>query len=562
MTYRIKSVFSGLLFFSFLTLIGFALWFCGYPKPNPLQQIVPAREEPDFTFIDPSTIKDLLIIKNPSITTIKNRFNTAPLGYLDGICVDDANAAPFSFIGVLDENNDLYYNDIINPVDADHYPQELEYIYRYDKLSPEQIQIEAYQGSMNSIGPYRYFMPDEDVLSALDTGYQFVVIIGELSETVTFRPIYDTQCYDEYVKVGEHRAAAPSGRDGAVYYLSYSLQGESGRNGGDGSDGADAPAGAYGVAGGDGGSGGAGQDGADAYNPGDHGGDGTDGGNGGDGGNGFRGEDAGNGDDGRRGAEGPKLTVTISPIYSKFYPNEELVYIVVSAQYWDLPPDEYTSRGSPLGPPVIKNFIFHKNQPFVFISQGGNGGNGGTGGYGGDGGPGGNGGAGGDGGEGGRGGDGRPAANNQTAVRGGDGGNGGAGGNGGDGGNGAIGGNGGNGGNGGRGGDGGEIIVQVYGSPDFQQSIRQSIDFLSIPGEGGRYGGAGENGAPGDAGDGGRKGDGGDGGNGGSYGGSNGSNGRDGLSGDDGDPGPYNYHRANDGQRGPDGQTQQPVWNY
>ena len=100
------------------------------------------------------------------------------------------------------------------------------------------------------------------------------------------------------------------------------------------------------------------------------------GGNGGSGGNGASGVRGGNGGKAKNGLpaeHGPQLNVEIRPIYSKFYPNEELVFVQVTARYYRL-------RTRSAYRTEVKNYIFHQKQRFTITSVGGKGGAGGAGG--------------------------------------------------------------------------------------------------------------------------------------------------------------------------------------
>ncbi len=452
----------------------------------------------------------------------------------------------------VDSNGRLLYNDTIRGPTLPHQKD--------CKLDMSEISTSPIGGELRDTWT---ITPTHNVLSTLDSGIGLQWSWKDQQGTIRYAPSYASSTFSPYMTYG------PTGRHGSVGFhpndngRAYSGDaggnGASGKNGSAGSNGQNAwMPGQSGGHGGDGGRGGRGRDGSDGRDAsslsgnGGNGSNGTPGGHGshgGNGGNGFPGNNAEDGEYGQRGVDGPDLTIVVRPIYSPFYPGEELVYIEV--------------KGNQNGRSSTENYIFHQGHPFVITTQGGqggDGGNGGEGGHGGGGGRGGDGGRGGHGGNGGNGGDGGngDSAQGISAGRDGNGGNGsrgGNGGNGGDGGNGATGGCGGDGGNGGRGGDGGDIQVKVLGSSSFQQQAVNSLVFRSLGGRGGSGGLAGRDGSTGLGGRAGYAGQGGDGGSGGSgyqYGksapsGSSGSSGRSGFQGGS------RYCDADNGRQGPIG---------
>lgn len=417
----------------------------------------------------------------------------------------------------------------------------------------EAITMEGIHGSVDTKSRFR---PDSNVLLSLDDGFGLRISIGGKTEEVRFTPDY--RKYAPFIKLAPHTKPANAGISkypaDAVRSGSDGRAGTTGSDGGHGTDGNNATL--FGQKGGNGGRGGHGGDGDDGQNGkngdtptnGEAGGNATNGGMGGDGGNGYRGSGAGDGSAGGRGENGPDLKIVFRPIYSPFYPEEELIYAHIQATWIDINNNPYRVDK--------KNYIFHKGESFRFESRGGNGGQGGDGGRGGDGGHGGDGGSGGDGGNGGDGGDGGSnLAEDPKRAKGGAGGAGGDGGRGGNGGNGAKAGCGGNGGDGGRGGDGGNISVSIEGDARLYRQVVRQFQFLSIPGIGGQGGNKGANGAPGEAGafgSGGAAGSGGAGGEG-STNGKKGSSGSQGDSGDSGKKGSRVRCEVYSGRKGKNG---------
>jgi hypothetical protein len=443
---------------------------------------------------------------------------------------ESRNTALLDLVAVLGDDGALYVNDLVHG--------SLPAAYEYGKIPSSAITLFSPQGRFE--GDARLFAPSEDVLAALDTGYQIDVRVANRIERVIFRPAYDADRYAPYARNG---VSPPPAAEGETPQGAFSISEFDGARGKDGSDGGSGESGkngrsgsAPGQNGGRGGHGGKGADGREGQS-------GGAGGNGGGGGDGRAGGSGTRGQDGDPAEAGPSLAGSIRPIYSKFYPDEELVFIEVIATYHD----------AKLGRPYReerKNYVLHRKQPFTVSSIGGRGGEGGAGGSGGAGGWGGIGGDGGAGGNGGRG-------QSVSAGAGGAGGDGGHGGDGGRGGRGVRGGDGGDGGGGGRGGDGGEIRASLAGSAAFQAEVRASLRFASVAGEGGHGGRGGEAGAQGSIGGGGRKGPGGSGGEGGS-GKSHGARGRDGESGKDGEPGSSDQEHGRPGKAGRFGDPGRP----
>lgn len=487
---------------------------------------------------------------------------------LQGVGAEQSKVKTMEMIAVVTEDDAVYYTDIVHDSKA------------IAALKNMKINTQAltYKSVCGSLDAELRFSPDRDVLCPLDSGYKLSAEINGVVEEIVIKPLYDSSLYQPYHEIGRTPSKARTGFTFGVSFGAGSLSGRSGSTGRTGQNGSDGHPGrnaqSYGVNGGDGGSGGAGGTGKSGHSGsssrelGGRGGDGGDGQRGGDGGNGANGADGyegangGPGEPGHRAEDGPVLKVVIKPIYSKFYPNEELVFMQINASWFDVGGAKYLEKNL--------NYIFHPGDKFTVTSRGGKGGSGGDGGRGGDGGSGGaggDGGRGGDGGSGGSGGSGGPG-DQQKGIKagnsgaGGDGGPGGEGGNGHGGGNGAMGGDGGDGGHGGRGGDGGKIIVSVNGSNSFLSQIKNSIQFYSIPGEGGQGGQRGENGMAGFAGRAGNAGDGGNGGSGGSGNpsGKSGSKGQSGKRGSTGNSGHSNGHQANPGATGPAGQSVSPQW--
>jgi hypothetical protein len=445
-------------------------------------------------------------------------------GYAGTLSPEAGPTRTVDVLTVVTHAGDLVFSDIVHPEDRSQ-------VYVHCKLDPASLAVAPIAGSVS--GGW-VFTPARDVLQSLDSGFGLTVRAGGVVEHLVYPPRYDTAAYSPFDREappkppGDRGSSPPPGGRAAG-----GARGEDGEDGEDGGDGGDGDDGALtGQSGGDGGGGGAGSPGVDGAPgavgaPGGDGTDAADGGDGGDGGDGFRGGPGGDGFDGARGEDGPSLDIVFRPIRSRFYPDEELVFAEVVATWSG---GYRTER---------LNYVFHPRQGFRFRSVGGAGGDGGQGGRGGDGGDGGAGGPGGPGGPGGLGGAGGPAGTVGTptegvpAGSGGEGGDGGDGGRGGRGGSGSVAGCGGDGANGGRAGDGGDITVTIEGSPAFRATVRQWMQFESIPGppgRGGARGDAGESGSGGPAGPAGPLGEGGDGGAG-SFAGPTGEDG------DDGDPG-------------------------
>lgn len=489
----------------------------------------------DMTEVGPTQVKALFLNPRPEVIGLSPEAGYTPL---------------VQMVSVVDQEGRLLFNDILHEEAPYH-------TLTHGKLSLKGLDIKPIAGTLDD--RYR-FRPSRDVLTSLDSGFGIEIEVGGQRDRVVVPPLYDASGYKPYTRKGKSKSSgkqgySPTGRGIA----SSGKDGRNGKTGGTGQNGANGEDGAskgenarnFGQDGGNGGDGGSGGDGGDGLRGSDNlspGGTGYQGGNGGrggaggngkNGGTGFYGADGKRGEDGERGEDGPMLKIAFRPIFSKFYPEEDLVYASIDATWRDIHGNIYKREK--------KNYVFHKNQTFRIKSIGGKGGDGGQGGHGGNGGRGGSsgdGGDGGDGGNGGGGGSGGPpdlASGTPAGTRGpgGSGGNGGRGGNGGAGGNGAPNGCGGNGGNGGRGGDGGRIKVEVNGPTVFQNAVRQYMTFFSIPGRGGKGGGGGN---PGRAGSGGYKGRGGDGGDGGLGGfgspsGRVGEDGADGKCGSAGNPG-------------------------
>ncbi len=529
---------------------------CSYPQPQlPAEKNFSGAVNKTTGYVDISGKKVKAIFITP---------RTAEQGKPVGVAAEQAAVQTLDVLAIVTEDDSIYYTDVIHNPDTVAALQNM-------KLNPKELNFGTRCGSLDNA--YQ-FTPVRDVLCPLDSGYQITAARDSAAETLVIKPLYDASLYKPYYEMGKTPEKAHTGDTYGPAFFSRELSGASGRNGdtggrgGDGAPGRDAHAlGVSGGDGGDGGRGGSGKNGAggsSGYGEGSDGSggangtDGGPGGNGNSGGDGFRGADGGRGQNGLRGEDGPTLTVTIKPIYSKFYPAEELVYMHIRA-IW------HTVSGSAYAEKEL-NYIFHPGDKYSVISRGGNGGDGGDGGRGGDGGSGGrggDGGAGGAGGDGGNGGSGGPGNKEKGIAPGrqGPGGNGGDGGDGGDGssgGNGAISGRGGDGGSGGRGGDGGKITVTIQGSDTFSAQVRSAILFQSIPGEGGSGGNGGANGISGFAGRAGAAGAGGQGGSGGAGNpqGSRGNNGKNGSSGNAGHSGPHNGHNASDGSNGSGGNAQ------
>ena len=400
-------------------------------------------------------------------------------------------------IAVLDADGQMFINDVVHERVPD--------AYGFAKISPDAIRLSADQGQIDP--KTRTYTPFRDVRLALDSGHRIrIEVLGQRQDLI-FAPRYDARDYEPFMVRADN---GEMGMDGTT--------GRPGRVGADGQDGDDGAMGA----------------------PGGRGRDGEDGTDGDPGRDGRRGLD---GQSGRPGEPGPDLQVTIKPVYSKFYPDERLVYVQVDTQYRRRSSGRaYASKRT--------NYIFHPSERFTLSTFGGTGGRGGNGGTGGPGGLGGAGGRGGNGGAGGRGED-------TTTGNGGDGGPGGAGGDGGDGGAGGRSGPGGNGGNGGDGGDGGNVQAQVVGPQDFQQAVQRAIRFVSrggpggMPGAAGRPGNRGQGGAAGAGGAAGPGGQGGQGPAGVGAAGPIGSEGRRGRRGADG-------RRGQSGRRGTAGRSGRP----
>ena len=473
---------------------------------------------------------------------------------LVGMAAEDPPLPVLGMVSVLAADDRLYYTDVPHGATA-------------QVVTARKLALSAFAagGTCATVAGDFRLRPVRDVLCALDSGYRYTLSLGSASDTLVLRPLYHSDLYSPYARDGASKPPGPTGLSFWGAWYNNALTGASGYNGGTGYNGSDGSPGASasspGECGGNGGAGGAGGPGQGgyagnaAYGPGEQGGDGGDGSNGGNGGDGaggghgWRGEDGGRGQDGERGEDGPTLEVLVRPVYSKFYPDEELVYMEVHATWHDIHGAAYRTE--------VLNYIFHQGEAFAVTSVGGRGGDGGQGGRGGDGGCGGHGGPGGPGGWGGAGGNGGSGGPGDAArgIYAGPPGNGGRGGDGGNGGSGAEGGTGGPGGDAGRGGDGGRITVEVEGPAAFRSRFYSSVGFRSVPGAGGDRGAPGDNGAQGAAGYGGPGGGGGGGGNGGwgAYGGSGGSMGSSGQFGQGGMNGPANFDRMPSGRDGSSG---------
>jgi hypothetical protein len=472
------------------TLCSLLLGCAHHALPDPPEARAIASQEPcdGMTFVDPVGVRALLVQGYARDATISPEGAPSPL---------------VKMVTVVEDSGRLTFNDIV------HRPAPSQAL-THCKLDPGSLSVEAVAGQLD--GNY-LFTPTRDVLVSIDSGFGLVVRAGQEVEQLIVAPNYDTSAYRPYSRVGRDKPPAASGHSpGGGGYAAGGVNGGAGEDGDPGEAGADGAngrpgangavlgqSGGDGGAGGDGGDGSSGLDGADGRSAGASGGDGGDGtdggtaGHGSHGGSGVPGQDAQGGDDGDRGQDGPLMEIVLRPIYSRFYPDEELVFAEVDTTW-------HTNQGEPYKTET-QNYIFHRRQPFVFTSTGGDGGQGGRGGRGGPGGSGGDGGAGGDGGKGGDGGDGGRGGpgdkKSGTAAgqmgQGGDGGDGGNGGNGGNGGHGASAGCSGDGGNGGRGGDGGHFAVSIAGSGAFSSDVQRAIEFRSVPGDGGV---AGARGAP------------------------------------------------------------------
>lgn len=506
-----------------LVLLGGFWMACNHPVPpsHPERKILAEVDCQGPTRIDAN-----------AVTAITGRTTAKPTSISP-----EASATPItSWLTVSLDNGELYFHDNLNRERSAE-------VFNDCKIDLASLEVEPIAGTL---GADHAFVPTRRVLASLDSGFGIRYAAGELEWSAIKRPDYSSGAWTPYTRASKPRPAsprgstqgysgiAPAGRSGAT-----GKPGQAGTPGGSGANGAvPGQSGGAGGRGGAGGTGTAGQRGSNASSPGAKGGSGTNGGTGGSGASGGRGGSGapgirgGDGAPGQMGRDGPALDITFTPVFSRFYPDETLVYASVTATDQERGQEEL-------------DFIFHLDQAFTFTSVGGRGGDGGAGGAGGRGGDGGNGGAGGPGGSGGRGGAGGaggPATESSSAGptgNGGDGGNGGNGGSGAQGGNGASGACGGNGGDGGRGGNGGRIRVTVNGPSGFRSRVLNAMTFASVPGAGGDGGRAGVVGTGGSAGAGGGAGPGGSGGSGGSgsTSGESGDDGKDGAKGKPGSPG-------------------------
>jgi hypothetical protein len=472
-----------------------------------------------FVTVDGSKVKAIYLYQN-------DKMRQSLLGTdLTGIAAEDPSVPMAGLAAVITDNDEFYFNDF-------PHGQEVSQALKNQKLNLADFTLKPACGTLDKD---LQFSPNRDVLCSLATGYQVAFTSNDkVKETLTIQPLYESRLYKPYKRDGVSRppSAAGLGYGMASFGVSGSSgsAGSRGRPGGRGSDGkpgqdANSP-GTSGGNGGNGGAGGAGDNGENGQNATVAGGRGTDGNQGFDGGPGANGANGGSGTPGQhghagnpgvRGEDGPTLKIQVKPIFSKFYPDEELVFVQIDS-YW-----HSNTRQGDVYKHEMLNYIFHAGDKFTYASQGGRGGDGGQGGRGGDGGSGGGGGGGGQGGHGGRGGNGGsggPAnAQNNTPAgasgKGGDGGTGGNGGSGRNGGHGSTNGIGGPGGDGGNGGDGGEILATFFGPDVFRTGARSALVFRSIPGEAGNGAPPGDNGNPGSpgsrgsAGSGGEPGDGG-----------------------------------------------------
>ncbi len=448
--------------------------------------------------------------------------------------LEQQDVSLIDLVGVMSEDGSLYLTDML------HDPGPA--AYDFGKIARSEILLASEQGSFSR--DYGRFTPSPDALLSLDRGFEIEVLVRGLREKLVFRPGYEATLYQPYRRAGTTPEPGPTGATPAGGWSDSSFNGEDGESADAGEEGAPGANGQSGKdAGQSGGRGGNGSNGGDGLEGqvGNNGGAGGNGGRGGDGGNGASGGTGLSGGVGERGEDGPVLEISVRPIYSKFYPDEQLIFMQVTASW--------SNRSEK------KNYILHRKQRFSVASIGGRGGQGGAGGQGGQAGAG---GEGGDGGDGGRGGDGARV----SEGRGGDGGPGGEGGRGGHGGNGGSGGDGGRGGAGGQGGSGGEVRATVIGDADFVRDVRAFIQLESIAGEGGAGGEAGAGGFVGGGGGAGSGGNGGNGGNGGAgeTSGSVGARGDDGDNGDRGSSGSSSGDSGQTGSGGPRGRPGRVSW--
>ncbi len=352
-----------------------------------------------------------------------------------GIATEDGAVPLLQWVAALFEDGSLAYTDMPHQPNAPP-------AYLAGKLAMVEFHV---KGSCGTIDQDYKFTPVSDVLCALDSGYRYELVLGKQRKELVLWPEYHASLHRPFWRQGFDQQTSATGYTGETNERTVQLQGiageagsygERGTNGGNGRD-----AELVGQDGGDGGPGGAGgpgedgAKGADATSPGQQGYEGQagkaggDGGHGGNAGSGTDGGHGGPGQAGKRGFDGPNLDVVVRPVFSKFYSDDELVYVEVLASW----PDESGRITST----ERRNYIFHLGESFELRSiggvggRGGDGGAGGSGGSGGYGGPGGSGGNGGRGGEGGRGG---PSSGGVSSGKQGDGADGGNGGNGGDGG--------------------------------------------------------------------------------------------------------------------------------
>ncbi|MBN2499003.1 MAG: hypothetical protein JXR96_30720, partial [Deltaproteobacteria bacterium] len=238
-----------------------------------------------------------------------------------GIASEDQQLALIDFVAVLDGQGGLHIQDQLHAT--------VGAASRYQKIPLEAIALGSPQGRFSA--DRKLFTPSLDTLVALDSGYAIEVELGPLRRKLVYRPNYDASFYSPFDRSGEAGALGPAG--------AFGDGGEGGKRGSDGDDG---QRGSSGMRGGDG---------AD----------------GGDGGHGKRGSDGTRAADGQPGDPGPDLDVLVRPIYSKFYPDEELVFVRVRAAYRHrFSGGAYRSEE--------RNYTFHRDQPFRICSLGGAGG--------------------------------------------------------------------------------------------------------------------------------------------------------------------------------------------
>jgi len=310
--------------------------------------------------IDGKTVNAIFVYQNDSMRAAKKGSS------LVGVNAEDRGVPAMSLVGIVTDDDILYFNDLPHDLHGSQ-------VLRDRKLQLKDFKVRPTCGSLD--GEY-HFSPVRDVLCALDSGYGITIAKGNVKETLVVPPLYESYLYTPYARQGMSKSKAPAGQGYGSASSLFRLNGSAGNNGstgGSGKRGANGKSASQpGISGGNGGKGGDGGYGKNgnrgsnsrAYGGrGGHGSNGRAGGNGAKGGNGasgFHGANGFRGKDGERGEDGPELQVIVRPTYSKFYPDEELVYMEIKAIWRDIRGNVYKNQ--------TLNYIFHKGNTFSVVS--------------------------------------------------------------------------------------------------------------------------------------------------------------------------------------------------